>query len=56
MKKNADLGRKDLEFSVGDEVLLSSKNMRIKSRGTRKLMPRFLGPFAVEKRVGDLAY
>ena len=56
MKKNADLGRRDMEFSIGDEVLLSSKNMQIKSKGTRKLMPRFLGPFAVERRIGDLAY
>ena len=56
MKRLADTHRQDLEFSVGDEVLLSSKNLRIKSNGTRKLFPRFIGPFTVHKRVGKLAY
>lgn len=55
MKSQADKRRRDLYFSVGDEVLLSSKNMRIRT-GTRKFLPKFLGPFQVDKRIGDLAY
>ena len=37
MKRLADTHRRDLEFSIGDEVLLSSKNIRIKTHGTKKL-------------------
>ena len=56
MKRLADAHRRDLQLSVGDEVLLSSKNMRIRKGGTRKLLPKFLGPFEVLKRIGSLAY
>ena len=55
LKSQADKRRRNLQFSVGDEVLLSSKNMRIRT-GTRKFLPKFLGPFQVVKRIGDLAY
>ena len=54
MKKNADTHRRELKFSVGDQVLLSSKNIRL--TGVRKLLPRFLGPFTIIKRIGDMAY
>jgi hypothetical protein len=56
MKKHADTHRRELEFEVGDQVLLNSKNIRIKTVGTKKLLPRFLGPFTVLKRIGSLAY
>ena len=39
MNRNADERRRELKFSVGDEVLLSSKNIRLKTAGTRKLLP-----------------
>jgi hypothetical protein len=51
MKKNADTHRRELYFAVGDEVLLSSKNIRIKTAGTKKLLPKFLGPFTVLKKI-----
>jgi len=44
MKRNADEHRSDLDFAVGDKVLLSSKNIRIRAVGTRKLLPKFIGP------------
>ena len=56
MKRFADQRRRDLEFSIGDKVLLNSRNIRIKSNGTRKLLPKFLGPFSITKKVGTLAY
>ena len=37
-------------------MLLSTKNLRLKTPGTQKLMPLFVGPFKVLKRVGEVAY
>jgi hypothetical protein len=56
MKKDADNRRRELHFAVGDQVLLSSKNIRIKTTGIKKLLPKFLGPFKVLKKIGDMAY
>ena len=46
-----DLLRKDAVIKVGDEVLLSAENIRF-SHGTRKLCPRFVGPFVVTQLLG----
>jgi len=47
-------------YAIGDQVLLSTKNIKLKACGlgdrTRKLMPRFIGPFAIIARVGLVAY
>ena len=48
--------RRHVEYAVGDEVWLSSKNLSVKGPGTRKLMPRWLGPFRVVKQCGPVAY
>jgi transposase InsO family protein len=46
----------DPDFSVGQEVLLSSKNIPLKHPGSHKLLPRWLGPFRVAKRISSVAY
>ncbi len=43
-------------FKVGDRVLLSTKNIRLKNPGTAKLMPKFVGPFEVLETIGYCAY
>ncbi|GKA20230.1 putative reverse transcriptase domain-containing protein [Tanacetum coccineum] len=52
------LKRKPMEFEVGDKVMLKVSPwkgvVRFGKRG--KLNPRFVGPFKVIKRVGDVAY
>ncbi|GJS76788.1 putative reverse transcriptase domain-containing protein [Tanacetum coccineum] len=57
-KSYADLKRKPMEFEVGDKVMLKvlpwKGVVRFGKRG--KLNPRFVGPFKVIKRVGDVAY
>jgi hypothetical protein len=57
-KACADMHRSSQSFSVGDHVLLSSRNLKLKKApaGARKLMPRWLGPFPVVDEVGTVAY
>lgn len=46
---------KGMEFRRGQLVVLSSKNMRLRSPCV-KLAPKFVGPFRILDRVGSLAY
>ncbi|GJU59022.1 putative reverse transcriptase domain-containing protein [Tanacetum coccineum] len=57
-KSYADLKRKPMEFQVGDKVMLKvlpwKRVARFGKRG--KLNPRYVGPFKLLERVGDVAY
>src|SRR5436305_14436301 len=57
-KSYADKRRKDLEFSTGEKVFLKVAPMkgviRFGKRG--KLRPRYVGPFEILDRIGELAY
>ena len=57
-KSYADKRRSDLEFQVGDMVLLKVSPWKgvIRFRKRGKLGPRFIGPFRVVARVGKVAY
>ncbi len=48
--------RSDLRFEVGQEVLLSTRNLSFKGPSCRKLLPRWIGPFKVAAAVGPVAY
>jgi Chromo (CHRromatin Organisation MOdifier) domain len=37
-------------------VLLNSRHINIKHSGSRKLLPRFIGPFPITKKIGEVAY
>jgi hypothetical protein len=57
-KSYADTRRRQLEFKEGDHVYLKVSPIRgmkrFKVKG--KLSPRFIGPFMILKRVGEVAY
>ena len=51
----ADQKRRPLHFEVGDQVLLSTKNLTLQGMGPRKLYPRFIGPFPIAQTIGASA-
>ncbi|GJY73662.1 hypothetical protein Tco_0478093 [Tanacetum coccineum] len=57
-KSYADNGMRPIEFNEVDFVMLKESPwkgvLRFKKRG--KLSPRFIGPFRILKRVGEVAY
>ncbi|KAJ9564648.1 hypothetical protein OSB04_000614 [Centaurea solstitialis] len=57
-KSYADKRRSDLEFQVGDRVLLKVSPWKgvIRFRKRGKLGPRYIGPFTILARVGKVAY
>ena len=55
-KLYADMKRSIREFNPGDMVLLSTQHVGLYCSGSPKLLPRFIGPFPISKRVGELAY
>jgi hypothetical protein len=58
-KKQADKKRRNVEFQVGDKVLLSTKNISVdnqKRRPTKKFQPWFIGPYEVIEVVTPVSY
>ena len=59
MKYYYDRNRPKQSFEINDEVLLDARNLRVKHTGfveTKKLAPRFIGPFKVIKKCGIDTY
>jgi hypothetical protein len=56
-KAFADKNRVEKTLKVGDKVLLSTKYLNLKpSEKSRKLLPKWVGPFEVVQVVGPVAY
>ena len=47
MKAQADKHCRDHTFQIGDKVMLSTKNLNLKSTHSRKLSPKWVGPFKI---------
>ena len=57
--KNADTRRRDHDFKVGDQVLLSTENITVdadRNRPTKKLQARFIGPFAIVEQHSAVSF
>jgi hypothetical protein len=55
-KAYADTKRRHCVFSVGEKVLLATKNISLKGGGSRKLLPRYIGPFFITKSINGVSY
>jgi hypothetical protein len=58
-KALADKRRVDQDYKVGDKVLLSTKYLQVNlkhSESSRKLLPKWIGPFEVVQVVGPVTY
>ncbi|GJT98823.1 hypothetical protein Tco_1094341 [Tanacetum coccineum] len=57
-KSYADLKRKPMEFQVGDKVMLKVSPWKgvVRFGKQGKLNPRYVGPFKVLGKVGEVAY
>ncbi|KAJ9517218.1 hypothetical protein QJQ45_009164 [Haematococcus lacustris] len=51
----ANKARRDVEYKVGQKVLLSTKDLKLKPGKARKLIPRYVGPFEILLLVGAVA-
>jgi hypothetical protein len=55
MIRNHEKTHEDISFLVGDLVMIQTKNLRIRL-SSKKLAPRFIGPYRIKDVVGTQAY
>jgi hypothetical protein len=56
--KYVDKGRRDVQLSVGDQVLLSTRHLQLKGddRRSPKFAQKYIGPFAIRRVINANAY
>jgi hypothetical protein len=58
-ERNANKARRDVQYEVGEQVLLSANHINLASqakRPTKKLQHRFIGPYRIIQKVSAVAY
>ncbi|KAJ9514003.1 hypothetical protein QJQ45_021112 [Haematococcus lacustris] len=55
MARYANARRRPVQYVVGQQVLLSTRNLALKAGAARKLLPRYIGPLLVSALVGPVA-
>lgn len=56
MKAWEDKRRKAVSYEIGQEVWLSTATLRLKYDGSRKLLPKYCGPFKIKSKVNESAF
>ena len=59
MARYSNPKRTDIDFSVGEKVLLDATNLKLANqlkRPSLSLMEKFIGPYIIEAKVGKLSY
>ena len=57
MAKYANKSRMQQKFNIGDKVWLSTKNLSLEDgSGSRKLNPKFCGPFKILEKITEVTY
>jgi hypothetical protein len=55
--KYANQKRRDLQFKVGDKVLVSTEHLNLKElKQTRKLLSRYIGPYTITEVLSTVSY
>ena len=55
-KKYADQHRQDHKFQIGDQVLLNNRNLNPADHRSRKLAPKYEGPFRIIAKFGENSF
>ena len=55
-KKYADATRREISFKEGEKVLINTDVLRNVPGITKKLEPKYKGPFKIKKKLSDLTY
>lgn len=55
-KRHYDSRHKPSDHPVGNLVLLATRYLNLNTGGTKKLWPRWVGPFMISSRIGSVAY
>jgi len=56
MRARVNANKAERSYEVGQQVWLSTKNLKFKSAATRKFIRRWIGPMQVTRKVGPVAY
>ena len=55
-KQYADAHRSEVSFQTGVQVMLDTRNIKMKKGVTKKFFPKYLGPFTISEKIGHVAY
>jgi hypothetical protein len=53
---HADRARRECTFKVGDQVMMSTKNLRMPAGLSSKLTAKFMGPFEIVRQASPVAF